>query len=123
MKEALHCLSIMVGLLLCAACTTTLPQAAGPHEQSRMFEQPFAVVWEGVERVMRGKQAMPALIDRDAGLLRVSLADGTQMTAFLEAVSAHRTRVYVRRSRTARTPVSESAILDEIASAIGAASR
>lgn len=116
-----------------SSCTyfsdVTIPQPTGPRGQPicsrepRIFEKPYSIVWKATERLMRGKQALPAIVDRNAGLLRFVLQDGTNVTIFLQPIDINRTKVYVRRSRGALTPVCESAILDEIGARIASQTR
>lgn len=102
--------------------TFVIPQPTNHREQpfarerTRIFETPYGFVWDGAEHVMRGKQAVPVLVDREAGLLRFVLQDATSIMVYVKAVDSNRTKVYVRRSRGAT--ISESAILDEIGNTI-----
>ncbi len=129
MKIVVHLVtwSRLVGLwLLVSSCsqffTTSFPQAP-QRERTGVFDQAYLIVWASTERVLRGKQAFPVLVDREAGLIRVALPDGTSVTAFVEPVDLNRTKVYVSRNRGARTAVSELAILDEIGADIRAVPR
>ncbi len=101
--------------------TITIPQPTGPQglpirprELTRIFEKPYSIVWEETKRLLQGKQALPALVNREAGLLRFVLRDKTHITVFVEALGADRTKVYVRRSRGASPDFIETAFLDEI---------
>jgi hypothetical protein len=108
--------------LLVLGCSVPIPQRPEPRQEMRVYPYPFALVWQASEQVFRAKQARPAIVNQEAGLLRFVLYDGTSITAFVEVATANETRVFVRRNVGARTPVSESAILDEIGAAIVARS-
>lgn len=109
----------LVNVLVNSACGgVDLHVTRQPMERIRSFDHPFPTVWDCTERVMRGKQGFPVVIDRSSGLLRFVLIDGTSITAFVESVEPNLTKVYVSRNRGARTPVSESALLDEISAQI-----
>ncbi len=101
-----------------SGCTTAFETLPAPRERVRIFDQPYSSVWDRTQRIMQQKQAVPALIDPDTGVLQYALVDGTLVTIFIQSTGNSQTRVYVSRNRAAATRVSESAILDEIAAGL-----
>lgn len=104
-------------------CRAELPQLERAPERVRVLQQPAAATFAAAERVMTRKQARAATVDREGGLARYELPDGTSVTIFVEALSAVRTRLIVTRESFAKTRVDEGVLLDEIEREVSADAR